>query len=430
MDQSRAVKEIILPFISLYVGSLAIMCTLVGYYERFEKLLLVGLLLSALAITPAVYVLFDRTISVWNRKSIYWKTVLAIFITVFIFIVTIVSIMYFIQGIFLSTASLVICLAILWMLQKKYFLTPSSIHLQVSVHKYWKAAGDVHRQGIITWLRSIIRRRPLLGTLPPLIIGLLGLLNSQFSILRYSIFRSTDESASALIRSIWQVHATTTGFSFIVLIFFWESLRDRFDTRVLIRTLSSYSYTFHIIGFLLSANISIGSLALWAQRSPQSNFLFLSMVLFVSSIIGIYTLYRTVYQYMTDDPLSPFVKRKLVENVESIMASSAQDPWINVVNQGLPTDYPQYTLPSWNTTSTNITGAEVELSGTITDINQKHLRRLFAVVDEADTNITRLPIYYNNYEPPDKVFSCEGDLAKSTVDEIKGILSDTYKVSK
>ena len=117
--------------------------------------------------------------------------------------------------------------------RRKQFLSPSSIRLQATLYLAVQGMRQVRERNTIQMVRNAIERRPFLGAVAAPILCLLA-----FPIVTAAVTRFLQEfsTTSGIDKTLWIVHATVTGFSFIVLVFFWEFLGDEFDNEVFIRT--------------------------------------------------------------------------------------------------------------------------------------------------------------------------------------------------
>ena len=308
---------------------------------------------------------------------------------------------------------------------RKQFLSPSSIRLQATLYLAVQGMRQVRERNTIQMVRNMIERRPFLGAVAAPILCLLA-----FPIVTAAVTRFLQEfsATSGVDKTLWIVHATVTGFSFIVLVFFWEFLGDEFDNEVFIRTAVRYTWSLHIIYFLLAANIVIGVLAVPSQGGQIMSFVGVQAVLFVLSMFGVYWIYDTIYTVMVKESLTPRIKRRLEQQIGIILLEADQDAWILVVNDQLGRDYPQFALPDSSGEQERMTAGDLGLNGEVTDI---HLHRLHDLFDEAsalNVDIERLPVLGQSYHDDEILFVCQGDLTLCEGERLQHRLRRAVKV--
>ncbi len=272
-------------------------------------------------------------------------------------------------------------------------------------------------------MRNAVESRPLSGAVVAPVLGIVAfpLITVAYTLpLQFKFANTVDET-------LWAVHASVTGFSFVVLIFFWEYLRGEFDNAVLIRTAVRYTWSLHIIYFLLSANVVIGGLALLEQGN-QAVFVGVQAVLFLATIFGLYWLYHTIYTVMVRETLPLRVKRMLDEKIGVILTESDQETWVAVVNHQLDRDYPRLALPDFVGGKERVTAGELGLSGEVADI---HLYRLQDFLDEAsslDVEVEQLPVLGRSYNDDDDLFVYQGDPTAQEAEQMRNRLRRVIKV--
>lgn len=276
-------------------------------------------------------------------------------------------------------------------------------------------------------MRDIVESRPFTGAVaaPVLCLGAFPIVTGVITRLLqgYTINSGIEET-------VWIVHASVTGFSFIVLIFFWEFLGDEFDNAVFIKTAVRYTWSLHIIYFLLAANVVLGALAILAQGQQVIPYVGVQAVLFILSMFGVYWLYDTVYTVMVKETLSSRIKRRLDQQIGVILTESSQKGWMSVVNRQLDYGYPQLTLPNISGRQERMTARDLSLSGKVTDI---HLHRLHGLFDKASTlgvDIKRLPALGQSYRPGDDVFVYQGDLTAQEEELLQAQLRRAVKLTR
>lgn len=309
--------------------------------------------------------------------------------------------------------------------RRKQFLSPSSIRLQTGLFLAIQRLRQVKKRDSRQMMRNAVKSKPFVGAVaaPVFCLGAFPIVIATITrfLQNYSIISGVDET-------IWIVHATVTGFSFIVLIFFWEFLGDEFDNAVFIRTAVRYTWSLHIIYFLLAANVMIGVLAVLAQGQQVTSYVGVQAVLFILSIFGVYRLYDTVYTVMVKETLAPRIKRRLDQQIGSILTEPNQDSWISVVNRQLNHGYPQMALPDFSGGQERTTAGDLGLTGEVTDI---HLHRIHDLFDEAsalDADIERLPALGQSYRGDDDIFAYQGNLTAQEEERLQYRLRRAIKV--
>jgi hypothetical protein len=350
-----------------------------------------------------------RVLTIYERSSgyVYWKRAFVAILIGGILIAGVWYALFRVRGWVVPAGLLAVVGVVAAVYRRKRFLSPSSIRLQTRLFLAIQHFRRVRKRDTWQMMRDAVESRPFTGAVaaPVFCLGAFPIVTANITrfLQSYSIASGVDET-------IWVVHATVTGFSFIVLIFFWEFLGDEFDNAVFIRTAVRYTWSLHIIYFLLAANVVIGVLAVLAQGQQVTSYVGVQAVLFILSMFGVYWLYDTVYTVMVKETLASRIKRRLDQQIGAILTEPDQDGWVAVVNRQLDHGYPQLALPDFSGGQERMTARDLGLSGEVTDI---HLHRLHDLFDEAsalDVDIERLPALGQSYHGDDDVFVYQGDL--------------------
>jgi hypothetical protein len=265
-------------------------------------------------------------------------------------------------------------------------------------------------------MRNAVESRPLFGAVVAPVLGVVAvpLITAIYKLpLQFNFANSVGET-------LWAVHASVTGFSFVVLIFFWEYLRGEFDNAVLIRTAVRYTWSLHIIYFLLSANVVIGGLTL-SEQGDQA-------VLFLATIFRLYWLYHTIYTVMVRETFPLRVKRMLKEKIGIILTESDQEAWVAVMNRQLDHDYPQFALPGFTGGKERVTADELGLSGEVTDIHFHRLQDLLEEASALDVEVKQLPVLGQSYNDDDDFFVYRGGPTAQEAEQMRNRLRRAIKV--
>lgn len=370
---------------------------------------------------------YGRVLTVHERSPEYgyWKQAVVVIVIGAILSAGVLYGFYRVRGWTIPVGILVVVGAISVFHRRRRFLSPSSIHLQATLFLAVQRMRRVRERNTIQMVRNTIESRPFLGAAAAPVLCLM-----TFPVVTSAVTRFLQEYSitSGVDETLWIVHATVTGFSFIVLIFFWEFLGDEFDNKVFIRTAVRYTWSLHIIYFLLAANIMIGVLAVLSQGGQITSFVGVQAVLFVLSMFGVYWIYDTVYAVMVEESLTPRIKRRLEQQIGAILREADQEAWMSVVNNQLEQDYPQLALPDFSGGQERMTASDLGLSGKITDI---HLHRLHDLFDEAsalNVDIERLPVLGQSYHGDEVIFVWQGDLTAREEERLQHRLRRAVKV--
>lgn len=359
------------------------------------------------------------------EEYVHWKrTVVAVIISILLFGGALYGI-YRVRGWKVPAAILLITLGIAAVYRRKRFLFPSSVRLQTKLFLTIHALTQLKNRDLRQMVQNLVERHPLSGAVAAPVVGLIAF---PLATAGYDLFLQNYSIAGSIDETVWIVHATVTGFSFIVLIFFWEYLGGEFDNSVLIRTAVRYTWSLHIIYFLLAANVVIGVLAILAKGNPVVPVIGTQGILFLLSIIGVYWIYDTVYNVMVEDTLTPRVKRRLEQQIGIILTEQDQDPWRTVVTDQLDRNYPQFALADFVGGQERVTADDLGMSGEVTDI---HLRRLHDLFDEAaalNVTIEQLPLLGRIYNGDDDVFVYEGDITPQEAEQLQDRLERAFRV--
>lgn len=368
-----------------------------------------------------------RVLTIYERSSGYgyWKRTVVTVLLGGILTAGVLYGLYRVHGWEVPVGILVVIGVVAAVYRRKRFFSPSSISLQTGLFLAIQRFRRVRKRNTRQMVRDAVESRPFTGAVAAIVfcLGAFPIVAATITrfLQNYSITSGVDET-------VWIVHATVTGFSFIVLIFFWEFLGDEFDNAVFIRTAIRYTWSLHIIYFLLAANVVIGALAILAQGQQVTSYVGVQAVLFILSIFGVYWLYDTVYTVMVKETLAQRIKRRLDQQIGAILTEPDQEGWMSVVNRQLDHGYPQLALPDFSGGQERMTARDLGLSGEVTDI---HLHRLHDLFDEAstlDVDIERLPVLGQSYRGDDDVFVYQGDLTAQEEQLLRNRLRRAVKV--
>lgn len=302
---------------------------------------------------------------------------------------------------------------------RKRFLGPSSIWLQSRLVAVEESSRSAWKQDSKAITISFLRRHPLTGVIPALAIGFVGFQltqNPQFQIPLWSINSS---SGAGLLRASWQVHATITGFSFVVLVFYWDYLTDRHSNPSLIETNVRYTWVWNLIVFLISGIPVMGWLTLYAQENDGIYYIGAAGLLFLMSILAVLLMYITVYKEMTSRPLDNRVKNEIRVQIQNLLRKPTHPPWFEIISEQVGVEYPRGPVVSFGQTNEHVfTAQEVDTLGEVTDIHEKRLERLFDMADDAGVQLKQLPALGQRYTRNDEIFVYEGQISDSTEKEL------------
>lgn len=368
-----------------------------------------------------------RVLTIYERFPgyVYWKRAVAGALIGSILTVGVLYGLYRVRSWGVPTGILVVIGVVAAVYRRKRFLSPSSIRLQTRLFLAIQRLRRVRKGDSRQMMRNAVESRPFAGAAaaPVFCLGAFPIVTTTITrfLQNYSIASGVDET-------VWIVHATVTGFSFIVLMFFWEFLGDEFDNAVLIRTAVRYTWSLHIIYFLLAANVMIGVLAVLAQGQQVTSYVGVQAVLFILSIFGVYWLYHTVYTVMVKETLAPRIKRRLDQQIGTILTEPNQDSWISVINRQLDHGYPQMALPDFSGGQERMTAGDLGLSGKVTDIHLHRIHDLFNEASALDVDIERLPALGQSYRGDDDIFVYQGDLTAQEEERLQHRLRGAIKV--
>lgn len=370
---------------------------------------------------------YGRVLTVYERSSKYkyWKQAAVAILVGVILSAGVLYGFYRVRGWTSPVGILVVIGVISAFHRRRQFLSPSSISLQTTLLLAVQRMRRVREGNTNHMVRNTIESRPFIGAVAAPVICIIVFTAVTTAATRflqeYSITSGIDET-------LWIVHATVTGFSFIVLIFFWEFLGDEFDNEVFIRTAVRYTWSLHIIYFLLAANVVIGVLAVLSQGEQIMSFVSVQAVLFVLSMFGVYWIYNTVYTVMVKESLTPRIKRRLEQQIGAILLEADQEAWMLVVNDQLNQDYPHLALPDFSRRQERMTAGDLGLSGEVTDIHLHRLHNLFDEASALNVDIKRLPVLGQSYHDHEVLFVYQGDLTAREAELLQHRLRRAVKV--
>lgn len=338
--------------------------------------------------------------------------------------------LFFLSPLF-SISYLVLVLLAIIKYGRKQFLSPSSIWLQsriVAVEESTRSAWKRDRKAVTV---SFLRRHPLIGSIPALAIGLVGFQLTQYPLFQIPLWSITPTLGAGLLRASWQVHATITGFSFVVLVFYWDYLTDRYSNPSLIETNIRYTWASHLIVFLISGIAVMGWLTLYAQENDDIYYIGTAGVLFVVSIFAVILIYFAIYNEMTSRPLDNRVKKEIRVRMQKLLKKPTHPPWFEIISEQVGKRYPRGPVASFGHTSERVfTAEEVGTLGEVTDIHEKRLQSLFDTASDAGIQLKQLPELGQRYTRNDEIFVYEGQIPDSTEENLLRQLRNMVKTTQ
>lgn len=314
---------------------------------------------------------------------------------------------------------------------RKRFLTQSSIWLQsrlVAVGESIRSAWKQDRRAVTI---SFLRRHPLTGSIPAIAIGLVGFLLTQNPQFQITLWSMNPSSGPGLLRASWQVHATITGFSIVVLVFYWDYLTDRYSNPSLIETNVRYTWTSHLIVFLISGIAVLGGLTLYAQENDGIYYIGTAIVLFTLCILAVLLIYSTVYNEMTSRPLDDRVKNEIRVQIQKLLKKPTHPPWFEIISEQVGEEYPRGPVVSFGHTNEHVfTAREVETIGKVTDLHEKRLENLFDTANDVGVQLKLLPELGQRYTRNDESFVYEGQISDSTEEELLRRVRNMVKTNR
>lgn len=313
---------------------------------------------------------------------------------------------------------------------RRMFLSPSSIRQQSRYLDFVRSIKLARVKGLSNVARELFNKRPgLVGTTAALLTFILS-----YGVMSVLKFPFAEQYAFRDVHStVWVVHATATGFSFTVLVFFWEYLRDNFNKSRQIRVVVRNTRSFHIIYYLLIANMLIGILALVSGRPSEKvsidpNILAAQFVLFLLSIIGVLLLYRIVYKVMINKQVFiDSLDRKIRDEIQDILTEPEQDIKKEVLIEQID-DYSQQGYSYSNEERTEFTAGLLNSSGRVSDINLHRLNDIFDMAEEIGVEIEQVPEIGRDYEKSDKLFVFRGNIDRDCYKNLLPLLKRAIKV--
>lgn len=314
---------------------------------------------------------------------------------------------------------------------RKQFLGPSSIWLQSRLVAVEESTRSAWKQDRRTVTISFLRRHPLTGSIPALAMGLFGFQLTQYPQFQIPLWNITHTSGAGLLRASWQVYATITGFSFVVLVFYWDYLTDRHSNPSLIETNVRYTWASHLIVFLISGIGAMGWLTLYAQENDGIYYIGTAGALFVVSIVAVLLIYFTIYNEMTNRPLDNRVKNEIRVQMQKLLKKPTHPPWFEIISEQVGERYPRGPVASFGQTNEHVfTAQEVETLGEVTDIHEKRLESLFDTASDAGVQLKQLPELGQRYTRNNEIFVYEGQIPDSTEEELLRQLRNMVKTTR
>ena len=172
-----------------------------------------------------------------------------------------------------------------------------------------------------------------------------------------------------VIGTVWQVHATIIGLSFVVIVFLLEVVaRSSLVEGVLKRFLRS-SFILPVLLFSLTGSLSIGALYLypalrvWISPNHASAF-------FILTTLGILFVYYKIVNLILTDPTEEQPYDILRKNITADVSRVAQiQRYDEVLADELPEDAEIEAWPTpAGTNATAVTAEDLGLNGTVVDI--------------------------------------------------------------
>jgi hypothetical protein len=298
------------------------------------------------------------------------------------------------DNIFIFILTLFVILTLFYLKKRGIFLSYYSVFLRANIPLFYKHP-EVYILPKIAWIPSGKRlenfysnafRLILAGILSIVVIGGVWFeFADELNVLLSGYFQ--------IISTAWQIHATITGFSFVALLFYWESLSVDITVPEAIGYLSENNGVLATVYTLLISNGALGVAAIWSQiwkakQSPTTppqvvlgdliiaSFSFGVFMLSLAVLVGFY---ESLFQTLFKKGIEKSVLESFTAEMNELGSEDPKPEYENILAQISAVEYPKYHMsPNWQ--GTNVTADDLSISEkVITDV---HIGRLRTALDE------------------------------------------------
>lgn len=337
-------------------------------------------------------------------------------------------------------------LAIILAQRKGYFLSLHSLRLRVFL-------GQLKLTPFRLFVNLVSRVRPgevlvtrFRGVARAIAYGVLGFVVALICItmLPWTVGSVIDNNLTSHIDTVWQVHATLTGFSVVALVFVWETLESTVQASQLVGEMTEKQGLLDRIYFLVIANLFIGvglflasplSQGATVANTPVQNqqlgllSVVLVVVFLVVSAWELLQYYENIHTLLFKKGPNQAALDLYQQQLEEEKGPDPTLTYGEIIESRVGVELSPYMslLPVMGRSTIQIQAEEIDAGGKkLTDINLSGLRTIAENIDEdAD-----LSFWYRLGEQPrneTSIMRAEAELSETERARFVDVLRDNYK---
>lgn len=200
---------------------------------------------------------------------------------------------------------------------------------------------------------------------------------------------------------MWQVHATIAGFSFVALLFYWETLTVKTTVSGAVAYLTENTEVLGTVYTLLLSNALIGATAWWAQiwlseevGTSQSTitiieifFASFSLGAFIVTLVVLIGFYEGIYHTLFKTGIEQSTLESFTAEINDLTLGEPNPPYSDYINRISSVKFPEYFFqPDWQ--AQHITAEDLSVAGeTISDVHLGRLQKAVRQLELNDENI-------------------------------------------
>lgn len=238
------------------------------------------------------------------------------------------------------------------------------------------------------------------------------------------------------IRAIWQVQATILTLAFVIAVFFWQSLLERSAYSEELRTAIRYTHSLFGVSFSLLATVVSGLFIVqnekYGETIPSTIDPTISttdgfVILFLSTatIFVIFLMYRRSLGYLVFDESVELNEKVAYLRMDRELKPSRADYMDQLLNERIGMGKSMAVTAFVDKQIKEITASDIDMNGTITDVNMKNLENLIKYVENSGGEIESIPTINTSAENDPVILTVSGDMNDSAINNIKKRVNDS-----
>lgn len=225
-------------------------------------------------------------------------------------------------------------------------------------------------------------------------------------------------------RSLWRAHAAVISVTFIAIVFLYEFISGDDTNQFAAKAVVKDTRGVQIISFSILANGAMAFSTIFLPTgsgiSTQSNILIINTfrtaipILFFVTILLILFLYARISAILLEEGIGNAVERRGKSDIDRIISSDTpRDVELNLIRADIP-EFPsnRYYL-GVGSTGLRLTGDDIDVEGSVSDINLKRLHQVFLLAQAVDAEVLHAPRLGDEIDGDSSVFALDRDIDRS-----------------